>query len=260
MTDSRNFDPIAPIYDATRITPEPVAAYGFPAILDAAGPGARILEAGTGTGRVAMPLLALGADVIGVDISMAMMARQRAKSDRARLACASATALPFAAGRFDAVLTVHVLHLIADWRGALTEFRRVLRPGGVYINARGETIGDSPQRRATGYWREWVAARGGLPAAVHIGADDPATINAALAVLGATVTTVDVVRYTTRYTLGERVERLRARTWSSAYDVPDDLLAASADALATWVTEEYGSLDTELEDEEVFRLHVARFV
>ncbi len=43
------------------------------------GPGARVLELGVGTGRVALPLAARGLEVHGVDSSPAMLARLRAK-------------------------------------------------------------------------------------------------------------------------------------------------------------------------------------
>ncbi len=259
MIPSRNFDPVAHIYDDTRITPEPVLRYGIPAILDLVGPGARILEPGTGTGRIAGPLLERGADLIGIDLSGNMMARQRAKFPAARLAMASATALPFGDGRFDAVLTAHVLHLIPNWQDALVEFKRVLRPDGVYLNVRSESTGDSPTRRASGYWREWLAARGGLPHGEHIGAWHQDQINPVLIDMGATVTAVDAVTYPTTYTLRERVERTRDRSYSSSWEVPDDLLAASVEAMEAWITAEYGGLDVELSDEQVFRLHVARF-
>src|SRR2546428_13014497 len=42
--------------------------------------------------------------------------------------------LPFRDGTFDAVTTNHVLHLIPDWRRALSEAHRVLRPAGVYFS------------------------------------------------------------------------------------------------------------------------------
>jgi SAM-dependent methyltransferase len=259
MPVNRNFDQVAHIYDDTRRLPEPVLAHGIPAILEVAGANARILEVGTGTGRMAVPLLAQGADLVGVDISLSMMARQRTKSDRARLACASLLALPFGDNRFDALLTAHVLHLIAAWQEALVEFRRVLRPGGVYIDARSESQEESHSRRAMRYWREWLLARDGLPHGEHLGPWAWAEVDPALRAMGVTVTTLEPVTYTTRYTMRNRVQRTRERSYSSSWDVPDDLLAASADALEAWIVSEYGGLDVELEDEEVFRLHVARF-
>lgn len=46
-----------------------------------------------------------------------------------RLRYGDVTALPFAAARFDAVLSLDVLEHVPDYRAALREFARVLRPG-----------------------------------------------------------------------------------------------------------------------------------
>lgn len=53
-------------------------AFGEPAIVhDAAGPGASILELGSGAGRVTHPLVALGHPVVAVDESPEMLAHVR---------------------------------------------------------------------------------------------------------------------------------------------------------------------------------------
>jgi len=52
-----------------------------------------------------------------------------------RLAQTNAAQLPFVADRFDAAITIHVLHLVGPWRAALREIKRVLKPGGVYLNS-----------------------------------------------------------------------------------------------------------------------------
>jgi SAM-dependent methyltransferase len=44
-----------------------------------------------------------------------------------------ATRLPAGTGTFGSVLAVHVLHLIPDWRLAVDEAVRVLRPGGALV-------------------------------------------------------------------------------------------------------------------------------
>src|SRR5207249_720410 len=122
---------------------------------------ARLLEVGAGTGRISLPLLARGADLVGVDLSSKMLARQRRKEPAARVAQGDATRLPFAAGQFDGLLTIHVLHLIGDWRMALREFRRLLRPGGVYVNSWNWHNADDVEARLRDYWRGQVVAHGG---------------------------------------------------------------------------------------------------
>src|SRR3984885_6009542 len=94
------------------------------------------VEIGVGTGRFALPLRAAGIAMAGTDISGAMLRRLAANADGGSpfpLAQADATRLPFTAGTFGSVLAVHVLHLIPDWRIAVDEAVRVLRPGGALV-------------------------------------------------------------------------------------------------------------------------------
>jgi SAM-dependent methyltransferase len=63
------------------------------------------------------------------DISDDMLALARAKGLETREVDASA--LPFAAGSFDAATLIMMIHHVPDWRGALAEARRVLVRGGI---------------------------------------------------------------------------------------------------------------------------------
>lgn len=98
------------------------------AVSDALGPlpGRLVLDLGCGKGRFADQLRALGANVVGVDLSAAMLAAGSG-FPRAR---ASARRLPFASGAFDAVVAVEVLEHVDAVAPVLAEARRVLRPGG----------------------------------------------------------------------------------------------------------------------------------
>jgi ubiquinone/menaquinone biosynthesis C-methylase UbiE len=73
------------------------------------------------------------------DYDQAMVAAARRllapAGERATLRRTDATALPFADGRFDAVLSVLMLHHVVAWEQALTEAVRVLRPGGRIVVA-----------------------------------------------------------------------------------------------------------------------------
>src|SRR5574341_583955 len=160
MTASRSFDRAAGVYDQTRDLQEPVVTHGLPAILEQAGLNALILDVGTGTGRISIPLLERGANLFGCDLSAKMMARLREKYPAARVAQADAARLPFASRQFDALLTVHVIHLVGPWREALREFRRVLRPDGVYINTWGGPVGASADERIRAFWWSRVEVRG----------------------------------------------------------------------------------------------------
>ncbi|MET0227678.1 MAG: methyltransferase domain-containing protein, partial [Actinomycetes bacterium] len=136
------FDRAAGYYDESRGLAPEAEELVADRVEAAVGPGGRLLEIGVGTGRIALPLHRRGRDAVGIDLSMPMLERYRAKAAAAGLAPpavlrADATRLPFPGACFDAVVEVHVLHLIPDWQGALAEARRVLTPGGVLLQGGG---------------------------------------------------------------------------------------------------------------------------
>lgn len=258
MNDSLSFDRAAGFYDQTRPFPEPVARLGIQAILDLTGSAARILDVGTGTGRVSIPLLDRGADLIGCDLSSKMLRRLQEKYPPARLVQTDATRLPFAYARFDAVLTVHVLHLISSWQEMLREIRRVLVPGGIYLNVRTYApIGMTTRERIRLYWRGWLENQG-----VKIyqpGVRDHQPVVDELSSQGAHLTEVEVVRFALPYTLREELGRFTARVYSDAWHIPNDVFEASLQELHTWVAQEYGDLDQPREDEVRFVIDAVRF-
>jgi 2-polyprenyl-3-methyl-5-hydroxy-6-metoxy-1,4-benzoquinol methylase len=96
--------------------------------------GGRILEVGCGTGGLLVAAARAGLTIEGVDIaSRWLVVARRRLADRglsAPLLAASAERLPWADGRFDAVVADSVLEHLDDPSGALREWARVLRPGG----------------------------------------------------------------------------------------------------------------------------------
>ncbi len=93
----------------------------------------RVLDACCGTGDLSLALAAAlpGACVQGADFSHAMLARARPKAGR-RLAWLQADAmrLPYPDAAFAAVASAFGFRNLADYRGGLAEFHRVLQPGG----------------------------------------------------------------------------------------------------------------------------------
>jgi ubiquinone/menaquinone biosynthesis C-methylase UbiE len=119
-----SFDRIAEIYDETRGLPLDVMEDVLAALSKELDKERLVLDAGVGTGRYAQPLQAKGYRVVGLDISKKMLAKAKAKgtSDIIR---GNLSSLPFPDDTFDVCLSVHVLHLISDWRKALEEIGRV---------------------------------------------------------------------------------------------------------------------------------------
>jgi ubiquinone/menaquinone biosynthesis C-methylase UbiE len=258
MNTSQSFDRAASIYDKTRPLPEPTATHGIQAILDITGPEALILDAGTGTGRISIPLLERGARLLGCDLSLKMLARLQEKFSSAPLAQADIAYLPFPTHYFDALLTVHVMHLVGPWRAALREFRRVLKPGGKYLNIRTyETVGISVREQIREDWRSWVTTRGAE--VQHMGVQNRPELLHELRGMGANMMEIEVVRYTHTYTLQEELERYQTRVYSDMWKIPDDIFEASVKELYTRIVDEYGGLNRQVEDEVRFAIDVVRF-
>jgi ubiquinone/menaquinone biosynthesis C-methylase UbiE len=258
MSKSRSFDRASAIYDQTRLLLEPIAQYGIPALLDVMGPTARVLEVGSGTGRISIPLLERGVNLVGCDLSSPMLRRFQEKFAAAPIVQADAGLLPFPGAHFDAVLTVHVMHLIPSWREALREFRRVLKNGGVYLNVRTwASVGNSVAEQIREFWHGWLAAHG--VDAGPIGLRDHTEFLAELRSLGADFSEIEAVRFPNPFHLLQELERFEARVYSETWDIPDDVFEASVKELRAWMLHEYGNLDREIQDEVRFVIHVARF-
>jgi ubiquinone/menaquinone biosynthesis C-methylase UbiE len=100
-------------------------------------PGARVLEAGCGTGCQSLILAdhSPGAAITSVDISQASLEQARRAVEQAghakvRFLRADIFNLPFAEASFDHVFVCFVLEHLADPLGALKALKRMLRPGG----------------------------------------------------------------------------------------------------------------------------------
>jgi SAM-dependent methyltransferase len=96
-------------------------------------PGMSVLDVGCGTGALTRALADLvGAErVSAVDPSEAFVATCRSRVEGAEVLVAGAESLPFADGRFDAVLSQLVVNFVDNARAAVSEMRRVARPGAV---------------------------------------------------------------------------------------------------------------------------------
>ena len=136
----------APVYDVVydKLT-EPAARDAVEAAV-ACGP--RILEAGVGTG-LSLGYYPAGSFVCGVDLSEDMLKRARRKVLRRGLThvrglqVMDVCRLGYADDSFDAVVAQFLITLVPDPEGALSEFLRVVRPGGeiVLANHFGQTRG-----------------------------------------------------------------------------------------------------------------------
>lgn len=253
------FDKIADVYDAQRAHPPEAAIAIGRAIAAQAGNNAHVLEIGIGSGRIALPVAAAGAEVTGIDISSGMLATARERAKEAGLPLwlirADAQALPFTHGVFDAVLAVHVLHLLPDWRAALAEMVRVVKPGGAIIQGVDWRDPASCVGLLRGQLRQAVMdlAPGSRPPGAG------AAITQYLTKLGAPAgEPIEAARWQRTISPAEVIAGMAARTDAETWALDDELLAAAIERVQAWAKQQWPDLNEPQVVEHRFLLTVSR--
>ena len=129
---SDSYDAYSAVYDI--VLPRDPAEQGF---WTALAPTGQLCEIGCGTGRIT-ELLVATAEVVGVDISESMLARAQTRlGAQARFVLGDMRHLPFEDRTFDWLVVPRgaLTHLLtrSEQLDALSEFWRVLRPGGAAV-------------------------------------------------------------------------------------------------------------------------------
>lgn len=110
---------------------------GRRAVLEALNlkPGDRVLEVGVGTG-ISLPLYPRNVHITGVDVSLEMLEKARARVERAKLSNVEALlemdaeAMAFPDASFDKVVAMYVVSVVPRPEKLLEELHRVCRPDG----------------------------------------------------------------------------------------------------------------------------------
>lgn len=88
-----------------------------------------LLDAGGGTGRVAVALNGLASQVLVADESIPMLKQAQSKNGLKTL-CVRTEVLPFAEETFERVIMIDALHHVANQQKSALEMWRVAKPGG----------------------------------------------------------------------------------------------------------------------------------
>lgn len=203
------FDRAADVYDTTR---RPARPEVIEALAEELSDCSSVLELGVGTGRLAVPLAERGFHVVGVDLSRKMLDQGRAKGLE-RLVLGDVCRLPLRRKSVDAVLAVHVLHLIEALQDVLAEAVATARRKLVSIVDRYEPPDQSMswayaqevRRRGATSARRWVQPELGIAMIVP-----PRKLQR-------------VVRYEEQECAEVALAALERRLWSITWDVPDDV-------------------------------------
>jgi ubiquinone/menaquinone biosynthesis C-methylase UbiE len=147
------FDEWPAKYDRWFTTPTGllVKKYEEELLLDLLEPsrGDTILDAGCGTGIFTAGLISHGSRVIGLDVSLPMLARARQKlrGYPFQAVLGDILSLPFPDGSFDKVVSVTALEFIKDGKRAVGELFRVTRSGGCVVAATLNSLSPWASRR-----------------------------------------------------------------------------------------------------------------
>ena len=113
--------------------------------------GESILDVGSGTGSLAfsLPRAANVAAVTGIDFAQPYVEHARANNADPRIVFhqGDACAMPFEARAFDCAVAMLSLQFVPEPERAVTEMRRVVRPGGVVAAATWDSYGGMPSNR-----------------------------------------------------------------------------------------------------------------
>jgi SAM-dependent methyltransferase len=243
---SVSFDRAAEYYDRTRRITSEASAATTSLLADELAGRQPVLEIGVGTGLISLPLHAVGVQTVGLDLSFPMvrkLAEKAGGSPPFPIVLGDATRLPFVDDVFGGALARHVLHLIPNWRDAVNELARVVRPGGVLLINIG--VPD------TGPWHEvdeYLSAKlGGGRLRVGIEPEEAAQLDAVIGALGGRLRAMPVIDQESDLTLERYFEENKQRVNSWTWDVDDDLLEAAIRDTEVWARERFGGLDQVLQ-------------
>lgn len=130
------YTPIAQDYTTSRIHSR---GEDLSRLVDLAGlePDARLLDVGTGVGHTAFAFSAVGVNVVGLDLTRAMLNQAQQLAEQRALdftaVCGVAEMLPFRDSTFDGVSCRYCAHHFVDVPASLREMRRALRPDGALV-------------------------------------------------------------------------------------------------------------------------------
>lgn len=250
------FDSTASTFERHRSFPKGVPEAIRSAIWSAVGLSApaRVLDIGAGTGRIGRAFVAAGDAYFGVDTSLAMLQEFSTDSSNCTVTQADGSHLPFADGSFDVVLLMQVLSGASDWKGIVSEARRVVRSGGCVVV--GHTI--NPESGIDAQLKRHLKD---ILEEMHVDSFRPEqSKRQALEWLdAAAVHHVHVVVASWNAIATPEAFLERHPTGAKFAALPAPVQERALDKLRTWAKVRFGSLDTEFDETRSFEIDIYEY-
>ncbi|HLA93692.1 MAG TPA: class I SAM-dependent methyltransferase [Actinomycetota bacterium] len=247
MSGSIRFDRAVEFYDQTRAISEESMERTVELLASQLDGRGRLLEVGVGTGLLALPLHERGLDVTGLDLAEPMLAKLTEKAGRRTpfpLVLGDATRMPFRGGSFGGAYLRWVLHLIPDWRTAVAEIVRVVRPGGAFVASLGAHGG--PREEISDRFAEETGLDLGL-VGLDWGASDE--LDEVMRSLGCNPREIPQVREVVDQTLDSFIGSIAEGRWSWTWRMHEDLRRRTAERIRPWAEARFGPLDAPYQEE-----------
>lgn len=238
---NHNFDRVSDRYDQTRGlppgTPERIAQW----ILSRLPADPAVTELGVGTGRIGIPFIEAGVRYTGFDISEKMTGQLKAKVQndlrRSQIILHDITQpLPLPEGSQDAVIAVHILHLV-DAVAALNHVRRVLKPGGALVWGYEDTAENEAHRMLRDRFQAEAATLGYRRRDFHVEHG-----RQQLAEWGYQATRHIVATWPASESLQSHLERLEGKLFSFCWGMTDEQVRTATERTRAWAQESFGDL------------------
>ncbi len=154
------------------------------------------------------------------------------------LVLADATQMPFPGAAFGGAYLRWVLHLIPDWRAAVGEMVRVVRPSGIVL----ANLGGYDETRFRVQTR-FAELTGVSTDPVGLFWTDVDSLDAEMATHGTHVRVLPPVHESGEDTLGDFLEGIDEGRWSWTWPVPEDVRRGAVAEIRPWAAERFGPLD-----------------
>lgn len=245
------FDRAVEYYDQTRAVPQAL----LDAMIDALARETRLtrasraLEIGIGTGRIAIAVAGRLERLFGIDLSRDMMAVLRRKIEGTNLQIAltegNALYLPYPNDTFDLAYAVHVYHLVANWREAMADARRVIKPGGSFVVSFHRRDDDSPNVRLRDEMRR-LAREYGVDTRRPGAQSEDETLGEIQNMYG-NARVVLVAAQREPEVPSEILTDLDKQIFSETWAIPREVMDRVTPRLREWAAQEYGDLAQPIE-------------